>query len=103
MSETKLSASIASALTGLGYPVVRVQSGTVRAGGHYIHMADRGTPDRIVLLRGGKVLWLEVKTPSGMLSADQVVWHCRAAKLGHHVRVVRNVSEAIEAVREVEG
>lgn len=102
MSETKLSAAIASALAKLGYPVVRVQSGTARMGRYYVHMAARGTPDRIVLLRRGRVLWLEVKTPSGILSADQVAWHARAAERGHAVRVVKSVSDAIAAVREVD-
>lgn len=102
MSETKLSASIASSLKKLGYPVVRVQSGTVRVGANYVHLADRGTPDRLVMLRGGRVLWLEVKTPSGILSADQVAWHARAGERGHSVRVVKSVTEAIEAVREAD-
>jgi hypothetical protein len=48
------------------------------------------------------VLWLEVKTPSGILSADQVAWHARAAERGHAVRVVKSVSDAIAAVREVD-
>lgn len=102
MTETKLSAAIASSLKKLGYPVVRIQSGVVRVGPHFVHMADRGTPDRIVMLRGGRVLWLEVKTPSGLLSADQVAWHARAAERGHVVRIVKSVTDAIEAVRETE-
>lgn len=103
MSETDLSRSIAGALTKLGYPVVRIQSGVVRVGANYVHLADRGTPDRVVLLRGGRVLWLEVKTPSGLLSADQVAWHANATRRGHTVRVVKSVSEAVTAVREADG
>jgi hypothetical protein len=102
MSETKLSASISAALTKLGYPVIRVQAGTARMGRYYVHMAARGTPDRIVLLRRGRVVWLEVKTASGILSADQVAWHARAAERGHVVRVVKSVTDAINAVREVD-
>ena len=102
MSETKLSAAISAALTKLGYPVVRIHSGKARVRGGFLQLAAKGTPDRIVLLRAGRVLWLEVKTPTGILSSDQVDWHVRAAERGHVVRVVKSVSEAIQAVREVD-
>lgn len=100
MSETDLSRSIAKALEALGYPIVRIHSGKVRVARGFMQLAAEGTPDRLVLLRGGRVIWIEVKFgKGGVLSAKQLAWHARAAKMGHYVITVRSVREAIEAVR----
>lgn len=110
MSETDLSRAITKALTQLGHIVVRVHSGKVRAvapgakwpqrakGLHWLQLADKGTPDRVVLSPNGLTTWLEVKTPKGRLSPEQVRWHERAKKGGHRVAVVRSVTEALQAV-----
>lgn len=105
MSETDLSRAITKALTQLGHVVIRVQSGKVFVGnqysssGHWVQLADKGTPDRVVLSHGGITTWLEVKTPKGRLSPEQVRWHERAKKGGHRVAVVRSVAEALQAVK----
>lgn len=105
MSETDLSRAITKALTQLGHVVVRVHSGKVRVAipgrvmsTHWMQLADKGTPDRVVLSPGGITTWLEVKTPKGRLSPEQVRWHERAKKMGHRVAVVRSVAEALAAV-----
>lgn len=39
-----------------------------------------GIPDRLVLLPGGRVLLVELKTSTGPLRAGQRVWHAKAAE-----------------------
>lgn len=46
----------------------------------------RGNPDRIVLLPGGRIYLVELKTETGALRPDQIIWHEKAANIG--VRVV---------------
>lgn len=99
MSETDLSRSIAKAVEQLGCIVVRVQSGKVPTRGGFMQLAERGTPDRLVLGAHGQSLWLEIKQPGKQLAPDQVAWEKKAARLGHVVVRVDSVSSAIAAVR----
>jgi len=48
----------------------------------------RGWPDRIVPLKGGGVLWVELKRPGGKLSALQEKVHKDLFNLGHDVYVI---------------
>lgn len=101
MSETPLSASIADAIESLGYPVVRLHSGTRSGGRMFLNRA--GVADRCVLLRNQRVLWLEVKTATGDERKSQVTWRQRVERAGHVVIIVRSVGEAIAAVRAADG
>lgn len=56
--------------------------------------ADAGNPDRIVLLPGGVVCFVELKAEGGQLRPAQVLWHRRALKLGTVVHVVTGAQEA---------
>lgn len=56
--------------------------------------ADAGNPDRIVLLPGGVVRFVELKAEGGQLHAAQVLWHRRALELGTRVHVVTGAQEA---------
>lgn len=56
--------------------------------------ADAGNPDRIVLLPGGVVRFVELKADGGELRAAQVLWHRRALELGTKVHVVTGAAEA---------
>lgn len=53
-----------------------------------------GNPDRIVLMPGGVVLFVELKAPGGRLSPVQKLWHKRAAALGTNVVVITGPQEA---------
>lgn len=57
-----------------------------------------GIPDLQVVLTRGRVLWIEIKTPTGELEDSQVDWHMKAIKLSHVVFVCRSVQEAIDVV-----
>lgn len=59
---------------------------------------EPGTPDILVMLCGGRVLWLECKTEKGKLTQTQQLWHEQAARLGHTAIVVRSLNEAVQAV-----
>jgi len=48
----------------------------------------RGWPDRIVPLKGGGVLWVELKRPGGKTSALQDKVHNDLQKFGHRVHVI---------------
>lgn len=54
----------------------------------------RGVPDRICLLPGGRVVFVEVKSPTGKLSALQRVRIEQLAALGHDVRVINSEEQA---------
>ena len=99
MTETQLQSAIQSALQRLGYVVLRLNSGSARRRGYRIRLCPEGTPDLLVLLRAGRVLWIEVKLPGESLSAAQDEWRHRAAREGHLVVVVHSAATAIAAVR----
>lgn len=50
--------------------------------------AEKGAPDRLVLLPGGRVILLELKAVGGALAPAQRYWHDRASDLGTHVPVL---------------
>ena len=68
-----------------------------------IRGVEPGTPDVLVMLRNGRVLWIELKTSTGKLSDAQTAWHARARSMGHDVLVARSVQDAVDAVREAIG
>lgn len=61
-----------------------------------------GVPDRICLMPDGRVLFVEVKTPTGRLSSVQVAMHRRMSAIGHSVAVVRSVAEINELLEIVD-
>lgn len=75
-------------LIGKGTPHERIISGV-----------EAGTPDLLVLLDGGRTVWVELKAPGKKPTALQAGWHARARKLGHQVAVCYSVTEVLVAVR----
>ena len=58
---------------------------------------SRGFPDRIVLLPGGMLIWVETKRPvGGKLDAAQKVAHVLLRRLGQRVEVVWSKDEVDE-------
>ena len=64
--------------------------------------APGGTPDIFVVLRGGRLVGLEVKTATGKLRPSQEAWAARAERHGVPYAVVRGVFEALTFVKRVE-
>lgn len=60
--------------------------------------AKAGVPD-ILLVDGGRAIWLELKAPKGRLSDVQKECHKALAHAGSAVHVVRTIDEVIVALR----
>lgn len=60
-----------------------------------------GVPDRIVLLPGGRVLFVEVKRDGGRPSKLQKYWHRKLKTLGMDARFVEGISEVEELLDEL--
>lgn len=67
----------------------------LRCGGRMVKLAptEKGVPDRLVLLPGGRMYLVELKTDVGRTSAAQDLWHERAADLGTRVWVLHGRRE----------
>ncbi len=68
----------------------------VRARGGYtfkLAPTEAGIPDRLVLLPGGRIFLVELKTTTGRLSRIQGVWHAKAARVGTKVAVLHGRAE----------
>jgi hypothetical protein len=59
---------------------------------------ERGFPDRLVLLPGGRFFLVELKAPGGKLRPDQRVFIDRAAKMGIKVYVLYSTEQVNEWV-----
>lgn len=57
-----------------------------------------GWPDRVVMLSDQKVLWVELKTLTGVISPKQHKIHNTLKSLGHHVLVLRTKEEITNAL-----
>lgn len=64
----------------------------------------RGFPDRIVLLPGGVLVWVETKRPQGgVLSPVQKVQHVLLRRLGQRVEVVWTKGQADDLIDSLVG
>ena len=57
-----------------------------------------GLPDRLVLFPDGRIFFVELKSPTGVLSPRQHVIHNRLGALGHTVIVLRTPEQVTEWV-----
>ena len=67
-----------------------------RAGGKaykFTSPGNDGVPDRIVMLPGGQIVFVELKTDTGKLSKLQELQRRRIAELGQTVRVLHGLAE----------
>ncbi len=73
----------------------RFRRGVRAAGGVVVKLAPttRGVPDRLVLMPGGRLTLVELKTTTGRLSAAQTAWHAAAEARGVIVEVLRGADE----------
>ncbi len=100
-SESSISYTVTRRWEARGGIVTRVQSGKVQVRGAWMQLADKGTPDLLVMAPHGLSFWAETKTETGKLSYDQKHWHSRVRRLGHLVFVVRDEASADAAWMEV--
>ena len=74
------------------------------AGGKAIKMETwgrAGLPDRLVLMPGGRVYFVELKRENGVLSEVQKYVIKEFAKLDFNVRIIRNAEQIEEFIKEV--
>ncbi|NLG57105.1 MAG: VRR-NUC domain-containing protein [Clostridiales bacterium] len=67
----------------------------------FVSPGNDGVPDRIVILPGGRVLFLELKAEDGKLSALQQHQIARLNKQGCGTLVVRGILEAGALARDI--
>ncbi len=82
-----------------GYFVKKVRL----AGGKASKVApvEKGMPDRLVLMPGGKIYLVELKTDTGRVSPAQALWHERAAALGTQVLVLSGIAGIDAWIRQL--
>lgn len=74
----------------------RLRDGVKKLGGlcyKFVSPGNRGVPDRIVILPGGAVYFVELKTEVGRLSKLQRLQIKRMERLGVQVKVLYGLSE----------
>ena len=67
----------------------------------WVSPGNDGVPDRIVMLPGGRLIFVELKADRGRLEPIQKVQIRRIEKLGQEVRVVRGMDGLEEFLHEV--
>lgn len=66
----------------------------------FVSPGNTGVPDRIVVLPGGKVHFVELKTETGRLSKIQQVQQNRLSGCGVRVRVLRGPEEVLQFIQQ---
>lgn len=95
MSEKVLYEQVVKAFRDLGFDVIRLAQPRRS-------MVDLGLPDLYArYARGGRAarFWVEVKTPQGVVSDWQRLWHEAERAAGGEVYVVRSVDQVIQIAR----
>lgn len=81
----------------------RLVSLVEQAGGVCLKHGQDGWPDRIVMIPGGVLVWVELKRRKGTVAALQKYRAVQLEKLGQKVVVLRSVSEVNEFMIELCG
>jgi len=85
----------------------RLVRGVKSVGGQaykFVSPGSVGVPDRLVVLPGGKIIFVELKADGGRLSQMQVYWIAQLRGLGADVQVVKgaeDVKKFLQRLREV--
>ena len=67
-----------------------------------VSFGDKGSPDIMGVVSGGRLFGLEVKSPVGKVSEYQLAWAEKLRAKGGYYAVVRSVDEAVIAVANAE-
>lgn len=81
----------------------RLREAVERAGGKCLKLPAnlyRGIPDRLVLLPGGRVFFIELKTSKGKPSEPQIAFREFLQRLGFHSLIIYGISETDQFIQE---
>jgi hypothetical protein len=67
----------------------------------WVSPGNRGVPDRLVILPGGRTIYVETKAPGKPLEPLQEKWAKTLRKMGHKVYKIDSVEDIEEFIREV--
>lgn len=83
-----------------GIPFIRMQPISPCGQGKWrpVEKSQHGAPDLVLVLKGGKTLWVEVKGDKGKQTKAQEEWQRTLEEYGHRYIVVRSVSEVAFAI-----
>ena len=96
-SESYIQNQIRCALSKYGV-VIRMNTGNVQTqSGTYIRCGVKGMSD-LLFVGQGYIAWIEVKTPTGKPSPEQIKFINRMRQLGHRAGIARSVEEALDIV-----
>jgi hypothetical protein len=96
-SETNIRRAIIYALK-LHPRVSWVHENNINTKGRSHYGLGDGSPDILFIFRGGRVGWIECKTPIGKLSTVQLEWRAEHRANGEFVECARSPQEAVDAV-----
>ena len=78
--------------------VIRMNTGNVRTeNGTFVRCGVKGMSD-LLFIGQGYIAWVEVKTPTGKPSPEQIKFINRMRELGHRAGIARSVEDALKIV-----
>ena len=101
MTETAIQKDIIATARNKHHKVYRMNSGGSRVRHGYIHLAEEGTPDLLIVMSGGRSIWVEVKRPGERPTEIQAKRHRELRKMGHAVTTCCSVEDFIVAISEL--
>ncbi len=107
MSETStVTAPLVKMIKQMGHMVLRMNSGTMKKGKHWVKLHEAGTADLLVFRRNKPVLWLETKKPKsdgGHTNREQLEaqedFRMRVENIGHEYRRIDSIDAGLEAIK----
>lgn len=95
MAESDIQKAIVGVCRAAGVLVIRLNSGAIKKGDRYIHLAPKGTPDLLAISHSGRSAWIETKTPRTGPTPDQVQAHEDLRARGQTVMIARCVDDVL--------
>lgn len=92
MIEADVEGRLVRRVTKLGAKAIKIEA-----------IGLRGFPDRMVIDHGGRVLFVETKSPTGRLSAAQKLWIGTLRRFGFRVEVPRTLEDVDALVEDFFG
>ena len=78
----------------------KLVAGVEDLGGVCLKHGQDGWPDRVVLLPGGRTIWVETKRPDGRVAALQEWRAAKLRKIGHRVEIPKSKSDVDKLLRD---